>query len=331
VIGGKEVEISASIGISAGGDESDDLLRNADLAMYRAKGRGKGRYELFEPQMHAAVIERLELEVDMRRAIEREQFELHYQPIVSLASERIVGIEALVRWRHPQRGLVQPENFIQLAEETRLIVPIGRWVLREACRRAAEWRGEGSGLSVCVNLSAEQLQHAGIADEVADALALSGLDARSLVLEITETVLMQDTEATIEKLEEIKRLGVRLAVDDFGTGYSSLQYLKRFPIDILKIAKSFVDGLGGARDDAALARAIVDVANSFQMQVVAEGIENAPQAARLLELGCPLGQGFHFARPMEAAAIAERLSAPDGLETWPVAPTAAPAPAASRS
>jgi EAL domain-containing protein (putative c-di-GMP-specific phosphodiesterase class I) len=227
-----------------------------------------------------------------------------------------------VRWRHPRRGLVQPGDFIELAEETRLIVPIGRWVLREACRQAAGWPGDGHGhrLSVCVNLSAEQLQHSGIVDEVADALALSGLDPRRLVLEITETVLMQDTEATIEKLLELKRLGVRLAVDDFGTGYSSLQYLKRFPIDILKIAKSFVDGLGGARDDAALARAIVDVANSFQLQVVAEGIEETAQSERLIELGCAMGQGFHFARPLELAALEDLLSAPEAIEAWPSAP-----------
>jgi diguanylate cyclase (GGDEF)-like protein len=315
----KEVHISASIGIATGDRSPDDLLRNADLAMYRAKGGGKGRYELFEPEMHVAVVERLELEVDLRRATELGEFVLHYQPVVELESGRIVGVEALLRWRHPIRGLVPPNDFIPLAEETRLILPIGRWVMREACRRAAAWQDElgAEAPSVCVNLSAEQLAEPSIVDEVTEALHTTGVDPRSLILEITETVLMQDTEPTIAKLRSLKALGVRLAVDDFGTGYSSLQYLKRFPIDILKIAKSFVDGLGPAGGDVALARAIIDLADSFALQVVAEGVEHGTQGPRLRELGCRLGQGFHFFRPMELNALGAVLADPNAAARWP--------------
>jgi EAL domain-containing protein (putative c-di-GMP-specific phosphodiesterase class I) len=325
IVHDKEVHISASIGIATHDGEADDVMRNADLAMYRAKGRGKGRYELFEPEMHAAVVERLELEVDLRQATELGQFVLHYQPVVELDGNRIVGVEALVRWRHPERGLVPPGDFISLAEETRLILPIGRWVMREACRRAAAWQDElgADAPSVCVNLSAEQLAEPGVVDEVTEALQLTVLDPRSLILEITETVLMQDTEPTIAKLRALKTLGVRLAVDDFGTGYSSLQYLKRFPIDILKIAKSFVDGLGPAGGDVALARAIIDLADSFALQVVAEGIEHANQPPRLLELGCRLGQGFHFFRPMELDAVTALLAERNAARRWPE-PAAAP-------
>jgi diguanylate cyclase (GGDEF)-like protein len=315
----KEVHVSASIGIATGGKGPDDLMRNADLAMYRAKAHGKGRYELFEPEMHVAVLERLELEVDLRRATELGEFVLHYQPVVELQSGRIVGVEALVRWRHPERGLVPPIEFIPLAEETRLILPIGRWVMREACHRAAGWQDElgADAPSVCVNLSAEQLAEPSIVDEITEALQTTRVDPRSLILEITETVLMQDTEPTIAKLRALKALGVRLAVDDFGTGYSSLQYLKRFPIDILKIAKSFVDGLGPAGGDVALARAIIDLADSFALQVVAEGIEHASQGPRLLELGCRLGQGFHYFRPMELEAIGTLLADRNAAGRWP--------------
>jgi diguanylate cyclase (GGDEF)-like protein len=325
----KEVHITASIGIATGDKKSDDLMRNADLAMYRAKAGGRGRYELFAPEMHAAVVARLELEVDLREATERGEFILHYQPVVELQSGRIVGVEALVRWPHPERGLVPPNEFIPLAEETRLILPIGRWVMREACRRAAAWQGElgAAAPSVCVNLSAEQLAEPSIVDEVTEALQMTGVDPRSLILEITETVLMQDTEPTIAKLRSLKTLGVRLAVDDFGTGYSSLQYLKRFPIDILKIAKSFVDGLGPAGGDVALARAIIDLADSFALQVVAEGVEHPSQGPRLLDLGCRLGQGFHFFRPMELDALGTLLAAPNASDRWPE-PAAAARPGA---
>jgi diguanylate cyclase (GGDEF)-like protein len=301
-VSGREVFISASIGIAVGRDPTDDPIRDADLAMYRAKASGKGRYEKFEPRMHAAVMERVELEADLQRAVERDELVLHYQPVVDLDSGAIRGVEALVRWRHPQRGLVPPGSFIPLAEETQLMPQLGRWVLNEACRQGARWladRSEDERFGVCVNLSGRQLQSPGLLDDVRGALERAGLPPSRLALEITETVLMSDIEATIEKLKQLKTLGVELAVDDFGTGYSSLQYLRRFPIDILKIDKAFVDDVDGADADSTLARAIIDLGDSFQLTVIAEGIEREDQRLRLLELGCQLGQGFHFTRPLE--------------------------------
>lgn len=278
------------------------MLRNADLAMYRAKAAGKGRYEVFEPRMHAAVMERVELEGDLARAVERDELVLHYQPIVDLESGAVRGVEALVRWRHPERGLVPPSSFIPLAEETRLMPQVGRWVLNEACRQGARWlsdRPEDEHFGVGVNLSGRQLQSPGLVEDVAAALERAGLPPHRLALEITETVLMSDIEATTGKLKRLKALGVELAVDDFGTGYSSLQYLRRFPIDILKIDKAFVDDVDGADADSTLARAIIDLGDSFQLKVIAEGIEREEQRRRLLALGCRLGQGFHFTCPLE--------------------------------
>jgi EAL domain-containing protein (putative c-di-GMP-specific phosphodiesterase class I) len=297
------VFISASIGIAVGARPDEDLVRDADLAMYRAKADGKGRFVRFEPGMHVAVMERLELEADLQRAVERGELLLHYQPVVELRDARVIGLEALLRWNHPVRGLIPPGDFIALAEEARLMPQLGRWVLHEACGQAAAWRRDGSRASIAVNVSGNHLQSGSLAGNVSDALDRSGLPAEALVLEITETVIMSDIEPTIEALRELKDLGVRLAVDDFGTGYSSLQYLRRFPIDILKIDKAFVDDLGGGSDDAALARAIIDLGQSFELAVVAEGIEREEQRARLLELGCDLGQGFLFARPMEPQAV----------------------------
>jgi diguanylate cyclase (GGDEF)-like protein len=312
VLHGKDVFISASIGIaSAGTGTAEELLRDADVAMYRAKAQGKSCYRVFEPGMHAEVVERLELEADMQRALERGGFEIHYQPIVELAGGRIVGVEALVRLRHPERGLVPPGVFIPLAEETGLILPIGRFVLREACHQVAIWQADAPQssppLGLSVNLSGRQLQQPGTAAEVADAVTAAGLAPGSLTLELTETVLMQDTDLAVVRLEELRRLDVRLAIDDFGTGYSSLRYLQQLPIDVLKVAKPFVDALGREADEGAVARAIVDLARALKLDTVAEGIEEEGQAKRLLELGCRLGQGFHFARPMDAAALAERL------------------------
>jgi diguanylate cyclase (GGDEF)-like protein len=311
----REVFASASIGIAIGRSEADDLIRNADLALYRAKTRGKGGYEVFEPEMHTAMVERLDLEGDLQRALQRKEFTLHYQPMFKLRTGEIAGIEALVRWRHPERGMLQPKDFIEIAEESRMILPLGRWVLHEACRQAVRWRARHRAypaLALGVNLSSAQLAEPVLVDEVSAALQESGLDPQSLILELTETAFMEDTEAIAGRMQKLKALGVQLAVDDFGTGYSSLQHLRRFPIDVLKIDKSFVDGVGGASDDSALARAIIDLGGSFQLRVVAEGIETPDQLARLIELGCDLGQGFHFARPMDANSIDELLARRQG-------------------
>ena len=307
-IGGTEVFVSASIGIAPAspGDTADELLRNADVAMYFAKTRGKSATAVFEPWMQAAARERLELEADMRRGIDRREFVLHYQPIVRLDSGRITGVEALVRWHHPERGLVPPGSFIPLAEETGLIVPLGGWVLEEACRQVREWQAaQPAGeppLKVTVNVSSRQLQEPGIVSMVRTALERTQLPAQTLVLELTESVLMQHTAITLTRLEELKSLGLSLAIDDFGTGYSSLGYLQRFPIDILKIDKAFVDAVGG-ETDAALARAVIALGDTLGLQTVAEGIEAPAQVAGLRQLGCELGQGFHFARPLPADAL----------------------------
>jgi diguanylate cyclase (GGDEF)-like protein len=305
-VAGREVFISASIGIAMGRDTVDDPIRDADLAMYRAKAAGKGRFEVFEPRMHAAVMERVELEADLQRAVERDELVLHYQPIVELSGGEIRSVEALLRWARPDHGLVPPAAFIPLAEETQLMPQLGRWVLREACRQGARWladRPEDGRFSVTVNLSGRQLQSAGLVEDVTAALEHAGLPPERLVLEITETVLMSDIEATINKLKRLKELGVELAVDDFGTGYSSLQYLRRFPIDILKIDKAFVDDVDGPDADSTLARAIIDLGESFRLRVIGEGIEREDQRRRLLELGCELGQGFLFTRPVEQEAM----------------------------
>jgi EAL domain-containing protein (putative c-di-GMP-specific phosphodiesterase class I) len=270
--------------------------------------------------MQAEVLERLELEGDLQRALERGELVLFYQPIVALRNGGLAGFEALVRWRHPNRGLVAPAAFIPVAEETGLIVEIGRFVLREACRQAAAWAIEhptGGQRSMNVNLSGRQLDDPRLVDDVADVLAETGLTPSSLVLEITETVLMQDTEVTMERLQALKALGVRLAVDDFGTGYSSLRYLRRFPIDVLKIAKPFVDGLAGG-EGTAVARAIVDLGAGLGLEIVAEGIEHSAQLEQLQRLTCRLGQGFYFQRPLDAAGMGAVLSRPGEAVTWSV-------------
>jgi diguanylate cyclase (GGDEF)-like protein len=314
VLEGREVSVSASIGIATGREEPETLLRNADVAMYRAKRLGKGRFARFEQHMHEDLVQRLELEADLRRALERDEFELHYQPILDLDAGTIVAVEALLRWRHPERGLVAPLDFIPIAEETGLILPLGRWVLQEACRQVACWQRDvpsAHALAVTVNLSAQQLQPGLVADVAA---ALSYLDPRSLVLEITETVLLEDTEATIETLRELKELGVRIAIDDFGTGYSSLRYLTRFPADILKIAKPFVDALGNrGAAESALAQTIVALGSTLRLDTVAEGIEHASQERRLVGLGCSFGQGFLYSPPVPAAELAGLLAGASAL------------------
>ena len=305
-LGGKEVFVSASIGVArtSAGENSDELVRNADVAMYEAKSRGKGQHVLFEPQMHAAALERLVVEADLRGAIERDEFMLEYQPIVLLETGEIVGAEALVRWCCRERGTVPPGLFIPIAEETGLIVQIGRWVLRHACRTAPAWEKErGIPMRITVNLSGRQLQEPGIVDEVRLALEESGLEPSCLVLEITESMLMRNTDLSMKRLTDLKLLGVSLAIDDFGTGYSSLSYLQRYPIDILKIDKAFVDALDKGGEGPVLASAIVALGETLRMNTVAEGIETDAQRSQLLQLGCELGQGFLFAPPLGPEAF----------------------------
>lgn len=302
-LSGKEVFVNASIGISrsAHGESTDELVRNADVAMYVAKTRGKGQHVLFEPAMHKAALDRLVVETDLRRAIEHEEFMLQYQPIVALETGDIIGAEALVRWMCRDRGKVPPGLFIPIAEETGLIVPIGRWVLRRACREAKRWTDErGLPVRITVNLSGRQLQEPGIVDDVRQALADSGLSAGQLVLEITESMLMQNTEISMARLTALKALGISLAIDDFGTGYSSLSYLQRYPIDILKIDKAFVDVIDKGGEGPVLASAIVALGETLRMNTVAEGIETEAQRGHLLTLGCEFGQGYLFAPPLDA-------------------------------
>jgi diguanylate cyclase (GGDEF)-like protein len=318
-LAGREVFLSASMGIAVGSGRPDDLLRQADVAMYRAKAEGKGRAVVFEASMDSEVVERLELEGDLQHALERDELVVFYQPVVALDGATLAGFEALVRWRHPTRGLVPPGHFIPLAEETGLVVDLGRHVLRTACLQAAAWNAafpRGALRLMSVNLSGRQLEDPNIIGDVAAALRDSGLPPEALVLEITETVLMHDTETTISRLAGLKALGVRLAVDDFGTGYSSLRYLRRFPIDVLKMAKPFVDGLQADDEGRALARAIIDLAASLSLRCVAEGIEEGVQADLLRELGCGLGQGFHFARPMPASDLEALIRDPQGPQMF---------------
>jgi predicted signal transduction protein with EAL and GGDEF domain len=297
LLDGREVRVGASVGIARarGNDTAEELLRNADLAMYRAKATGKGRYEAFDPAMHVALIDRLELERDLRYAVERGEIALVYQPIVDMATGEVSGAEALARWYHPVRGLIPPARFVPLAEETGLIGSLGRWVIMEACRQAAQWSDTAS---IAVNVSGRQLEDHGYIFDVADALERSGIAPERLVLEITESVLMRDPQAALERLGALRILGVRIAVDDFGTGYSSLAYLQRFPVNVLKIDKAFVTGVDEGEGGAALVRAIVALGRSLGLGTVAEGVETAEQARALRALGCHYGQGYLFSRPV---------------------------------
>ena len=322
-LSGKEVFVSASIGIarSSPGESADDLVQNADVAMYVAKTRGKGQQVLFETEMRRAALERLVVEADLRRAIEHEEFFLQYQPIVELSTGDVVGAEALVRWPCRERGTVPPGFFIPIAEATGLIVPIGRWVLRRACREAQRWTSErGHAVRITVNLSGRQLQDAGVVEDVQAALTESGLDPSQLVLEITESMLMQDTSLSTSRLTALKALGVSLAIDDFGTGYSSLSYLQRYPIDILKIDKAFVDVVDKGEDGPVLAQAIVALGETLRLHTVAEGIETEAQRGHLLGLGCEFGQGYLFAPPLDADAFGQLLRVRGARTLFPVGP-----------
>jgi diguanylate cyclase (GGDEF)-like protein/PAS domain S-box-containing protein len=313
VLDGREHYITASAGIAIA-DSPDprpsELLRDADAAMYQAKDSGRSCSVLFAESMRTRALRRLDIELSLRRAISDGELRLHYQPIVNLLTRRIDGVEALVRWEHPTDGTIMPGEFIPIAEETGLIVPLGEWVLGEACRQAHAWHAEHpelAHLTVSVNLSGSQIAQADVVTVVANVLAQTGLDPSRLVLEITESVLMRDAAYTVAVLEKLKDLGVLLSVDDFGTGYSSLSYLKRFPVDILKIDKSFVDGLGADNDDSAIVRATINLAHSLGLSTVAEGAETELQVSALAELGCDKAQGYLFCRPQPAAALTERL------------------------
>ncbi len=313
-VGGKLVYPRASLGICLAGNglgpaDAEELLRNADVAMYMAKRERKGSYRVFEPAMHERVVERLELQAELQSALEFDQLELHYQPVVRLEKGASYGVEALLRWLHPTRGVIQPTYFISLAEETDLIIPIGRWVLEEACRqgvRLHERFPQMPPLTISINLSAKQLQSETIVDDVRKALDGSGLRPSALVLEITETAMMADTDLAVRRLHELKSLGVLLAMDDFGTGYSSLSYLSRFPVDVIKMDRSF---LSPEHEDSNLAASIIALGKSLKLQVVAEGIEHREQVASLRALGCELGQGFLFAKPMKQRALVNYLGA----------------------
>ncbi|MFF5294158.1 putative bifunctional diguanylate cyclase/phosphodiesterase [Paractinoplanes globisporus] len=320
-LGSRDVTCSLSIGIAtstgcepaaAGLVCADQLLGNADLAMYAAKRGGRNAYAIFDPTMSMSVLEEAQQRADLEHALEHDEFRVLYQPVVDMHTQRLTAVEALVRWQHPRDGLLGPYHFIAGAEANGLIVPLGRWVLRQACAQLARWRAErpeAAGLKVNVNLSARQFQYAGLVDDVSAALADAGLDAASLTLEITESMLMADIEAAKETLHALRRLGVRLAIDDFGTGYSSLSYLKQLPVDVIKIDKTFVDEVHIDEDDVALVDAVAGLGQALKMQTVAEGIETDEQWETLRRIGIDHGQGYLFGRPAEPADIAALLSA----------------------
>jgi diguanylate cyclase (GGDEF)-like protein/PAS domain S-box-containing protein len=319
-IGGHEVFTTTSIGIAlstTGYENAEDLLRDADTAMYRAKTQGKKQHVVFDKEMHDRAMQLLQLETDLRRAVDRCEFFLDYQPIVSLATGEIRSLEALVRWRHPERGLVSPGEFIPIAEETGLIIPLGQWVLNEATRQMRDWLSRGvvaPGVTISVNLSGRQFSQTDLLEQIGAALTESGLPAGNLKLEITESMVMEKVETAIGVLRQLRALGVELSIDDFGTGYSSLSYLHRFPINTLKIDRSFVMRMTDNSENAEIVRTIVTLARSLEMDVVAEGVETATQLRQLRELECDFGQGYLFSRPVGAEKVAELMRRSDLLE-----------------
>jgi diguanylate cyclase (GGDEF)-like protein len=315
ILDGKKIFTSISIGIalsSIGYDNPEDLLRDADTAMYRAKSLGKARYAVFDLDMRASVIARLQLETDLRSGLQREEFRNFYQPIVSLDSGQITGFEALLRWQHPTRGLLQPLDFIPVAEETGMIRELGWWNLQRACRQISDWNGRRNGgppLTMSVNLSAKQFLQPNLVAEIEKLLRETELAPDTLRFEITESTVMVDPSAAVETLLQIKSLGVCLSIDDFGTGYSSLSYLHRFPLDTLKIDRSFTKAIGQGGDSLEIVRTILPMANSLRLNVVAEGVETAEQLAMLRKLRCEYAQGYYFSEPVsadEAGALLEK-------------------------
>lgn len=315
-LSGHEVFTSASIGITLSSTDFDcpeDLLRGADIAMYRAKAQGKACHEVFDHDMHTHVVALMQLENDLRRAVERQDFELYYQPIVALATGRIMGFEALVRWQHPEQGIISPAKFVPIAEETGLIIPLGQWVLREACRQLKQWQDEFSSeppLTVSVNLSSRQFSQPSLINQIRQILVETGIDAHCLKLEITESAIMENTESAMDMLLQLKAMGIQLSVDDFGTGYSSLGYLYRFPMDVLKIDRSFVSRVDVDGEKLELVRTIITLAWNLGMDVVAEGVETTKQLAQLKALKCEYGQGFLFSKPLPRLEAAKLIPQP---------------------
>jgi diguanylate cyclase (GGDEF)-like protein len=317
-IGEIEVHSSASIGIAfypGDGTNIETLYAHADAAMYCAKQRGGSSVECFAATMNLATEDRVRFEADLHRALKLQQFELQYQPKYDASTQRIHSVEALIRWRHPERGMVPPDQFIPLAEESGLIVPIGEWALREACRQTRAWQDQGlPTLRVAVNISALQFRRLNLVETVRLALADAGVDPKYLEIELTETAVMSDPEESVAILERLSRMGVIVSVDDFGTGYSSMSYLRRFPIDKLKIDRSFITNVMTSADDASIVQAIISLAHGLRLKVVAEGVENADQAAFLQKLGCDQYQGYYFSRPVDAAGFGEMLRGQNGAD-----------------
>jgi diguanylate cyclase (GGDEF)-like protein len=310
IMEGRDLYVLASIGISLGDartHHTDDLLREADTAMYRAKDEG-GDFRVFNPAMYERAFTRWEVENDLRRAIEQEEFVIHYQSMVDLHTGELWGMEALVRWDHPERGLLEPSEFVPVAEQSGLVIPMGEQVLREACFRAKEWQEESSRippLVMSVNLSASQLSHLDLADTVERVLGETGLEGSRLILDVTETVYVKVLAGNTAMLDRLRDLGVRFSIDDFGTGYSSLSYLKRLPADAIKIDQSFVKGLGKVVEDTAVVRMIIELAHTLGLEVIAEGVETEEQATLLKEMGCHFAQGYHFSKPLPPEAASE--------------------------
>lgn len=331
---GQDIYTSASIGIVLNSTEHttpDEIVRDADLAMYRAKVKGKSRYEVFDIQMHSGALSQLQLEIDLRRAIKNKEFLLYYQPIVALGSEDVAGFEVLIRWNHPEKGLVSPLEFIPIAEETGLILPIGEWVMQEACRQLGEWQREfasAKDLIMSINLSSRQLEQMSLIPQIRAILEETGVNPHCIKLEITESVVMQNAEQSVKMISDLRDMGIRVSIDDFGTGYSSLSYLHRFPIDTLKIDRSFVNRIGEG-ESSEIVQTIINLASNLGMEVVAEGVETVEQLDFLKGIQCDYGQGYYYSRPVDnlsATEIVEKLRTQKKVRKSAIRKTAAPPP-----